>query len=123
MSLIRSMEDLAQARADALELRRARSQEFPFEVRVGMSSCGIAVGARDTWQTFESLITSREPAGVRLTQIGCMGLCALEPIVQVQAADRPLVVYGKVTPEVARRIFEEHIEKGLVVQEYAVEDF
>ena len=120
MSVIRSMEDLAQARADALEQRRAR--QIQFEIRVGMASCGIAAGAGDTWQAFEKLITDSGQGGVTLSLVGCMGLCALEPIVHVQAADRPLVIYGKVTPEVARRIFNEHIGKGLVVQEYAIED-
>jgi len=40
---------------------------------------------------------------------------------QVQSPDQTQVTYGKVTPAVARRIIEEHIGKGLVVQEHVVE--
>jgi len=39
----------------------------------------------------------------------------------VQQVGYPLVTYGRVTPEVARRIVEQHIQKGLVVQEYVIE--
>ena len=60
-------------------------------------------------------------AGVRLKQTGCIGLCSLEPIVQVIEKDRPPVTYGKVTPLVARQIFQEHIQKGLVLQEHVVD--
>ena len=56
------------------------------------------------------------------SKIGCLGLCALEPVVQVQTGEQPPVTYGKVTPEVARRILKEHIGKGLIVQEYVIEN-
>ncbi len=122
MSLIRSMEDLAQARTEALERQRASARQYRFDIRVGTASCGMASGAGDTLEAFKQWIASQDMAGVRLTEIGCMGLCALEPIVQVQETDRPMVIYGKVTPLIARRILQEHIAKGMIVQEYMVED-
>ena len=61
-------------------------------------------------------------AQIRVSQTGCIGLCALEPLVQVQIADQAPVTYGKVTPDVAHRILQNHIGKGLVVQEYVVEN-
>ena len=38
-------------------------------------------------------------------------------LVQVLTPDQPPVTYGKVTPEVARRILCQHIGRGLIVQE------
>jgi (2Fe-2S) ferredoxin len=59
---------------------------------------------------------------VQVKQIGCIGLCALEPIVQVVELDGQPVTYGKVLPPVVKRIFNEHIEKHLIVQEHLVEN-
>lgn len=126
MTLIRSLEDLAQARADALDRQRANAITQPFHVSVGMASCSIAAGAADTLQAINNWIASNSLPDVNESQIrvsitGCIGLCALEPIVQVEIRGQPLVTYGKVTPSIAQRILREHIGKGLVVQEYVVE--
>ena len=122
MTLIRSMEDLAQARTEALERQHAMAQKQRYHVRVSVASCGIAAGALDTLEALNHLIDSQHLGGVRVSKIGCLGLCALEPVVQVQAGEQPPVTYGKVTPEVARRILKEHIGKGLIVQEYVIEN-
>jgi NADP-reducing hydrogenase subunit HndB len=120
------MQDLAQARADALERQNLRFQQQQYHIRIGMGTCGIAVGAHNVLETIQRLLSSAttpgvDPAQVSLTQIGCIGLCALEPIVQVLSPDRTQVTYGKVTPAVARRIIEEHIGKGMIVQEHVIE--
>lgn len=122
MNRIRSMEDLEKAKAEALQRERENAKQNKFQVRVSLGSCGIAVGAAETFEAAKRLIVKKEASGVQLKKIGCIGLCALEPIVQVIEADRPQVTYGKVTPAVVQRIFKEHIEKGLVVQEYVVEN-
>jgi (2Fe-2S) ferredoxin len=116
------MEDLAQARAEALEKKRASEQQYRYHIQVGMGSCGIAVGAADTWQALQRLLASHNLTDIRLTQTGCIGLCALEPIVRVSAPDHPLVTYGRVTPEVARRIVQEHIKNQTIVMDHVVEN-
>jgi (2Fe-2S) ferredoxin len=126
MTLIQSMEDLAQARADALEQQQANAKIKPFHIRVGMASCSLAAGAADTLAAINQWIVSNSlPDGnssqIRVSITGCIGLCALEPIVQVEINGQPPVTYGKVTPSVAQRILREHIGKGLVVQEHVVE--
>jgi NADP-reducing hydrogenase subunit HndB len=122
MDRIRSMEGLEKAKDEALKKERANAQNNRFQIRVSLGSCGIAVGARETFEALEQLIVQKEAGGVQLKKVGCIGLCALEPIVQIVEAERPQVTYGKVTPAVVQRIFAEHIEKGLIVQEYIVEN-
>jgi NADP-reducing hydrogenase subunit HndB len=126
MSMIRSVEDLNKARLEALERQRAVVQKYRFHLRINMASCSIAAGARDTLKAINQLIASESIPGVsadqvHITQTGCNGLCALEPLVQVQIADQPPVTYGKVRPEVARRILQDHLSKGLIVQENMIE--
>ena len=127
MISIRSLEDLHQARQLALEKQQELVQKYRIRIHIGMSSCSIAAGSRDTFTSINRMIEEENLPGVnttnvRLTQTGCIGLCALEPIVQVQIADQTPVTYGKVTPEVAHLILQNHIGKGLVVQEYVVEN-
>jgi NADP-reducing hydrogenase subunit HndB len=121
------MQDLAQAREQALELQRADANKYRHYIRIGMASCSIAAGANDTLQAIKHQIAAESIPGVSadqicITQVGCLGLCSLEPIVQIQVADQPLVTYGKVTPAVAYLILRDHIGKGLIAQEHVIQN-
>lgn len=127
MSMIQSMEDLIAAREQALEERRLEAARFPAQVTVGMSTCGVAAGAAAVWDEIETYLADPARGGapgetIHLTPIGCIGLCALEPIVQVHLAGQPPVTYGKVTREAVRRILTEHIGKGIIVAAYQIEN-
>ena len=71
-------------------------------------------------KAFMDEAAARELTNVEIGQTGCVGLCSLEPIVEVYKSGDNKVTYGKVTPEVARRIMAEHIVNGNVVNEYTV---
>jgi (2Fe-2S) ferredoxin len=121
------MEDLANAREEALRRQRASAQTKPYHISVGMASCGIAAGAADTLEAIKHWIATEKlpevsPEQIQVSKIGCIGLCALEPIVRVEITGLPLVTYGKVTPAVAHRILRDHIGKGLIIQEHVVEN-
>ena len=79
-------------------------------VRLGMGSCGIAAGARKTLAAINSLAMEK---GITLEVMstGCNGMCHEEPLLEVVQAGNSFF-YGKVTPEAAGRIFEEHILNG-----------
>jgi NADP-reducing hydrogenase subunit HndB len=122
MDRIRSLQDLEQARIEAVNEEATESEDCPFEIRVSLGSCGLAAGANETLKAINRFITDNQLQGVRTKMIGCIGLCALEPIVQVVEENHPPITYGKVFPAVVQRIFHEHIEKHLTVQEYVVEN-
>lgn len=119
MDRIRSIQDLQTAKSQALKQESAAAG-CQFQIRVSLGSCSIAAGANETLKAIYDFIDSASLKGVQVRKVGCLGLCALEPVVQVLEADRPPVTYGKVFPSVVQRIFNEHIEKHLVVQEYLV---
>ena len=116
---IRSLEDLAEARRQASEQRRQVAQHW--QVSIATGTCGLAAGAHDTLLALVDEITLQRLDGVVVTEVGCIGLCSLEPLVQVQPPGGAPVVYGNVTPEVARRIVRQHILLGQVVQEHCLE--
>jgi NADP-reducing hydrogenase subunit HndB len=121
MSPVKTLEDLKRIREEALEKRKLKETSGQAQVIVGMGTCGIAAGARDTMKAILETIESRNLSGILVTQTGCIGLCEKEPIVQVVVGETPKVTYGKVTPEVVRRIMQEHVVNGKVVQDYVVQ--
>ncbi len=77
-------------------------------VRVGSAMCGKAAGCD---AVVASLEASLEESGLsaRVSQVGCLGLCFAEPLVDVQFPGGPRVFYSNVTPESAARIVSTHI--------------
>lgn len=120
MPTIKSLEDLKRVREEALEKRRVKTASGQAQVIVGMGTCGIAAGARDTMKAILAAIEGDNLTGIVVTQTGCIGLCEKEPIVQVVIGDQPKVTYGKVTPEVARQILKEHVVGGQIVQNHVI---
>jgi NADP-reducing hydrogenase subunit HndB len=90
------------------------------QIIVGMGTCGIAAGARDTMKAILEKIEKDNLSGIIVTQTGCIGICEMEPIVQVQIGEEPKVTYGKVTQDVAARIIDEHVLSGNIVKENMV---
>ncbi len=88
---------------------------------VGMATCGIAAGARPVLNTLVEEVNKEGLSDkVTVSQTGCIGLCQLEPIVEVFEAGKDKVTYVKMTSEKAKRVVEEHLKGGKVVNEYTV---
>lgn len=120
MSTIKSLEDLKKAREEALKKRDLKASSGTVQVIVGMGTCGIAAGARDTMKSILDTIEKDSINGIIVTQTGCIGLCEKEPIIQVVIGEAPKVTYGKVTPEVAKKILSEHVGNGKVVTDHVL---
>ena len=87
-------------------------------VVVGMATCGIASGARPVLNTLAQLVQEKGLKDVVVTQTGCIGLCQYEPIVEIYAPGKEKVTYIKMTPEKAKEVVEQHLERGLTVSKY-----
>lgn len=77
-------------------------------IKIGMSSCGIAAGSEETYQTFVEEI-SRRKLPIAIKKCGCAGMCSVEPLVEVNMEGAPHVIYGRVDKSAAIRIIDEHI--------------
>lgn len=119
MSKLKSIEELQkirQAAKDRLDLRSTAESEDRILIRVGMATCGIASGARETMRAIIDELEKQNIPNVSVTQTGCMGYCAEEPIIEVVFKDMPSVIYGHVDAERGREIVNEHIKNGRLVQ-------
>lgn len=103
-----------------INLRDNKDAEQETRIVVGMATCGISAGARPVFNAFVDDIASRQLRNVKVTRTGCMGMCALEPIVEVHVPGEDAVTYVHVDPDKARKIVANHIVNGNVCTEYLI---
>ncbi len=117
---MKSLAELQEIRNKTLGNITMRKEEEGIRVVVGMATCGIAAGARPVMSAFVEEIAKRNLANVTVAQTGCIGVCRLEPIVEIIAPGEEKVTYVKMTPEKAARVVAEHIVNKQVVTEYTI---
>ena len=118
---MKSLQELAEIREKMKGKVALREGQNDIRIVVGMATCGIAAGARPVLNT---LVEEVEKQGVAdkatVTQTGCIGICRLEPIVEVFESGKEKVTYVKVNPDMVPRIVAEHIVNGRPVEEYTI---
>lgn len=117
MKTIQELEEIRKRTLDTINVRKDRSGT---RVVVGMATCGIAAGARPVLLAIMDEVKKHDLADVVVAQTGCIGMCRLEPIVEVYKPGEEKVTYIKVTASKAIRIVNEHIMQGKVVDEYTI---
>ena len=101
-----------------LEVRE--NDDDHIRVVVGMATCGIAAGARPVLNAFLEEVAKRNLENVTVTQTGCIGVCRLEPIVEVHVPGQEKVTYVKLTADMVPKIVSEHLVNQRVVNEYTI---
>lgn len=117
---MKSLADLEAIRAKTLEKINMTNDKNAARVVVGMATCGIAAGARPVMQAFTDEVSKRKLEHVAVSQTGCIGMCRLEPMVDVILPGQEKVTYVKVKPDMVPRIIEEHVVNGRPVAEYTI---
>jgi NADP-reducing hydrogenase subunit HndB len=118
MPKLKSLEELQKLRQQLQGDISARA-ETSATITVGMGTCGIAAGARETMHAILAELEARN-IDAHVTTVGCIGMCSKEPLVDIQQGDEPRITYGNVTPEMVPRLIEEHLIQGNVVEEWVV---
>jgi len=85
-------------------------------IKVGFSTCGIAAGAKEVYDTLVEE-SRKHNADVEIKKCGCVGMCSAEPLVEVHVKNMPTVFYGKVDKEVATKIMEKHVGGKMLVND------
>jgi NADP-reducing hydrogenase subunit HndB len=118
MPQLKSLDDLIRLRNDARKALQTR-METGTVITVGMGTCGIAAGARETMNAILAELERRE-IDAHVITVGCIGQCIKEPLVDIEQAGHPRITYGNVKPGMVPRLIEEHLIKGQPVGEWAV---
>ena len=99
---------------------RDKEQSDEIRIVVGMATCGISAGARPVFNALMDEVSKRQLRNVKVSRTGCLGMCRLEPIVEVFVPGQDKVTYCHVDEEKARKIIANHIVNGSVCTEYLI---
>ncbi|MGV8147143.1 MAG: (2Fe-2S) ferredoxin domain-containing protein [Alkaliphilus sp.] len=103
-----------------LSLRKTAGSKDRIIVRVGMATCGIASGARQTMMAILDELQKEHIGNVVVSQTGCLGFCDSEPVVEVVIPDKPSILYGKVNEALGREIVTQHIMSGTLLDDIII---
>ncbi|HKM01859.1 MAG TPA: (2Fe-2S) ferredoxin domain-containing protein [Sedimentibacter sp.] len=117
---MKSLEELKKLRDESIQNVEMRNTDKDVRVVVGMATCGISAGARPVLSTFVEEVAKRNLNNVSVVQTGCIGMCTLEPIVEIYTPDKEKVTYIHVDSEKVKRIVSEHLVNNRVVLEYTI---
>ncbi len=114
-----TLEDLRKLRESKKgELDKRDTEGKDIHIIIGMGTCGIAAGAKESLDAFLDEIENNKIDNVSVKQTGCMGLCYVEPTVEVKVPGMPDTIYGNVDAKTARDIVVEHIINKRLVDKH-----
>ncbi|MCK5076870.1 MAG: (2Fe-2S) ferredoxin domain-containing protein [Calditrichia bacterium] len=90
------------------------------KINVHMGTCGIAAGAQEIFDEFNSQISNVNLDDIILTTSGCAGFCSEEPLATIELKGAAPVKYSKLTKEKVKKIFKEHIINEKINLEFAL---
>jgi len=118
MKSLAELEAIRNKTINSINLRTEK--EDGIRIIVGMATCGIAAGARPVLNALVDEVSKRGLQNVTVTQTGCIGMCRLEPIVEVLIPGQEKVTYIKVDEGKAAQIINEHIVNNKPVLQYTI---
>ncbi len=117
---MKSLAELEEIRKKTLDQISLRTNNDGLRVVVGMATCGIAAGARPVMNAILEELKKRNINNVNVTMTGCIGVCKLEPVIEVINPDGSKVTYVKMNAEKAVRVVAEHIVNGRVCSDLTI---
>ena len=109
---IKSLQDLEQLQQELLS-----GQQYKARVLICMTGCR-ALGALDVAARFRELLANSPlEKEVSVVETGCIGMCALAPVVLIEPYE---YLYGGVTPDDVEEIISETLQKGKAVERLVV---
>ena len=88
------------------QLEAFRSSQKPIltpsdtiEILVGMGTCDIAAGSKETLETIKQIVKQKKLKNVQVASVGCIGFCSEEPTVEIHMPNREPIVYRKITED------------------------
>ncbi len=117
---MKSLSDLQKLRDEAKKRVSMREGDARYRVIVGMATCGIAAGARPVLNALVEE-SANNTYSCTISQTGCIGMCTLEPIVEISGPDGKKITYVHVDPAKAVEILKSHVGNDTVLEAYTVD--
>ncbi|MDD2533865.1 MAG: (2Fe-2S) ferredoxin domain-containing protein [Eubacteriales bacterium] len=117
MTKMKSLDELKAIREKLKNNMSVRNEdEGVIKVIIGMATCGIAAGARETFNAMSEKAIELGMDNIKFVTAGCMGSCFAEPTVEVQVPGQESILYGYVDAAKGVEIVEKHLKNGALVE-------
>ena len=77
-------------------------------ILVGLGTCGVAAGGREVLAALREKL-SETGVDAQIIQVGCIGMCFNEPLVDIAKPGVPRISYGRVTPEMVSELVDDYL--------------
>jgi NADH:ubiquinone oxidoreductase subunit F (NADH-binding)/(2Fe-2S) ferredoxin/NAD-dependent dihydropyrimidine dehydrogenase PreA subunit len=99
------MKTLSEMRKRALAEWQGFEQQSQPRVLIGAATCGKAAGALDTIEAFK-VQQEKHGLDITVTEVGCIGVCYIEPVIAIGKQGQPTILYGNVNATAVGRLTE-----------------
>lgn len=95
-----------------------KSNEIVFSV--GTASCGRAAGALRTLEAIKDYI-SKEGIKGKVVEVGCIGFCYAEPIVEIALPGKERMRFGNITADRVNILLDKYLKGGEIPSEFLLD--
>jgi NADH-quinone oxidoreductase subunit F len=86
----------------------AMQQSDKVRILIGMGTCGRAAGAEGVLDTLNRGLAEQH-IQAEILQVGCIGLCYAEPLIEVVKPGKPSVFYANLTPGLVSEVIKDYL--------------
>jgi NADP-reducing hydrogenase subunit HndB len=117
---MKTIQDLEEIRKNTFNKVNQGTDRKSTRIVVGMATCGIAAGANEVYDAIVDEVSKLGLSNVIVAKTGCIGVCRLEPLVEIIRPGEEKVTYVQMSPYKARRVVASHVLVGTVRDEYTM---
>lgn len=117
---MKTLDDLKQIQIESANRMSMKDIQNGYRIVVGMATCGITAGAKPIYDALNEGVKKLGFENVTVVPVGCMGECALEPIVEVYSHEGRRSTYCKVKESDVERILYKHIINNEIVEDLLI---
>lgn len=116
MTKIHSVSELLEAKKKFKKLvYTENNKEGVVQIKVGMSTCGIASGAKEILRILKEEC-EQFAIDAQIKQTGCLGYCYAEPMIEVILPNSKPKIFGYVDKNRAKEIMEKYVLRNEPVE-------
>lgn len=115
-----TIDELNKIKSENMDRVNQNKDRKTTRIVVGMATCGISAGAGPVYEAIVDEVNKLGLKNVVVCKTGCIGVCRLEPIVEVIRPGEEKVTYVKMTPYKGRRIVASHILADKPIEDFKI---
>jgi len=110
MPVLKNISELNDFRKQA-KAQLSDREDNKLTIILGMGTCGIAAGANQVADAVRSEL-KKHKLDAEIVNVGCIGMCHNEPLLDIQQPGQPRITYKNVKPAMVGKIIEKHLLNG-----------